>query len=72
MDYHLATSIKDEGPFLLEWIAHHKVAGFNRILIGYNDCTDGSEKLLRLLAYMNNSFALIRYAQASSFIWGFK
>ena len=50
MGFHLLSCVKDEGPFLLEWIAHHKVVGFDRILIAYNDCTDGTDLLLRELA----------------------
>ncbi len=50
MAIHLISSVKDEGPFLLEWIAHHKVVGFDRIMIAYNDCTDGSDELLQKLA----------------------
>jgi len=42
----LISSIKDEGPFLLEWVAHHLVLGFDQIAIASNDCRDGSEVLL--------------------------
>ena len=45
----LLSSIKNEGPFLLEWIAYHRVIGFDRIVIAYNDCDDGSEQLLLAL-----------------------
>lgn len=45
----LISSVKDEGPFLLEWVAHHLVLGFDRILIASNDCSDGSERLLGAL-----------------------
>ena len=46
----LISSIKDEGPFLLEWVAHHRVLGFDRICIASNDCRDGSEALLDAMA----------------------
>lgn len=42
----LISSVKDEGPFLLEWVAHHLVLGFDRILIASNDCSDGTDRLL--------------------------
>lgn len=42
-------SIRDEGPFLLEWIAWYRMLGFADILIVHNDCTDHSPQLLRLL-----------------------
>ncbi|MDZ4391345.1 glycosyltransferase family 2 protein [Cypionkella sp.] len=46
----LISSVKDEGPFLLEWVAHHLVLGFDRILIASNDCSDGTDRLLSALA----------------------
>lgn len=46
----LITSMRDEGPFILEWVAHHLVLGFDRIVIGSNDCRDGSDALLSALA----------------------
>ena len=45
----LISSVKDEGPFLLEWVAHHLVLGFDRILIASNDCSDGTDRLLAAL-----------------------
>lgn len=41
---------KDEGPFLLEWVAYHRVLGFDRIVVFSNDCTDGSDDLLDAMA----------------------
>lgn len=46
----LISSVKDEGPFILEWVAHHLVLGFDRICIASNDCRDGSDRLLDALA----------------------
>ena len=43
------TTIRNEGPFLLEWIAWQKSIGFENVLILFNDCTDHSPQLLRLL-----------------------
>ena len=45
----LISSVKNEGPFLLEWVAHHLVLGFDRILIASNDCSDGTDRLLSAL-----------------------
>ena len=45
----LISSMRNEGPFLLEWVAYHRAIGFDRIIIAYNDCTDGSEELLQAL-----------------------
>lgn len=38
--------MKDEGPYLVEWVAWHRMIGFDRIVIYTNDCSDGSEALL--------------------------
>ncbi len=46
----LISSVKDEGPFLLEWVAHHRVLGFDRICVASNDCRDGSDHLLAAMA----------------------
>ncbi len=45
----LFTAMKNEGPFLLEWVAHHKAAGFDTVTVVSNDCTDGSDLLLDAL-----------------------
>ncbi|MEO5614945.1 MAG: glycosyltransferase family 2 protein [Cypionkella sp.] len=42
----LISSVEDEGPFLLAWVAHHLVLGFARILIASIDCSDDSDRLL--------------------------
>lgn len=42
----IITTIRDEGPFLLDWIAHHRAIGVTDFLIYSNDCTDGSPALL--------------------------
>ncbi|WP_226553978.1 glycosyltransferase family 2 protein [Celeribacter naphthalenivorans] len=45
----LFSAQKNEGPFLLEWIAYHKIIGFTEIFIVSNDCDDGSDTLLDTL-----------------------
>ena len=47
----LAT-MRNEGPFLLEWVAHHKALGFDDIVICTNDCADGTDAMVRRLAEM--------------------
>jgi hypothetical protein len=42
----LFSAQKNEGPFLLEWIAYHKVIGFSSIVIVSNNCDDGSDDFL--------------------------
>lgn len=43
------TCVKNEGPFLLEWIAFNKVIGVTDFLIYSNDCSDGTDRLLNAL-----------------------
>ncbi len=43
------TTMKNEGAFLLEWVAHHKALGFDHLLICTNDCADPTREMaLRL------------------------
>lgn len=44
------TCLRDDGPYIVEWIAHHLAAGFDRILVLSHDCSDGSDDLLDTLA----------------------
>ena len=44
------TCVKNEGPFLLEWIAFNRVIGVTDFLFYSNDCTDGTDRLLDALA----------------------
>lgn len=43
------TTVKDEGPYLLEWVAHHRAAGVTDFLIFANDCSDGTVDILKVL-----------------------
>lgn len=45
-----ATCQRNEGPFILEWIAYHRLIGVTDFLIVSNDCDDGSDGLLDALA----------------------
>lgn len=46
----IATCMKDEGPFILEWIAWHKAMGVTDITVFTNDCSDGTDLILDRLA----------------------
>lgn len=39
-------TMRNEGPFILEWLGHHKAIGASRFLIFSNDCDDGTDVLL--------------------------
>ena len=44
------TCVKNEGPFLLEWIAFNRLLGVTDFLFYSNDCSDGTDTLLEALA----------------------
>jgi len=46
----LLACARNEGPYLLEWLAYHFSVGFEHAFIYTNDNTDGSEHLLEALA----------------------
>ncbi len=47
----VTTCMKNEGPFILEWLAWHLAIGVTDIVVFSNDCTDGTDALLDHLAY---------------------
>ncbi|WP_281858142.1 glycosyltransferase family 2 protein [Litoreibacter halocynthiae] len=49
MNITLVTTMRNEGPHLLEWIAHHRAAGVSDFLVFTNDCEDDTEALLELI-----------------------
>ncbi|MBT8475347.1 MAG: glycosyltransferase family 2 protein [Alphaproteobacteria bacterium] len=69
--------MKDEGPYVIEWVAHHLAVGFTDFVIYTNDCTDGTDKMLTrmqelgLVQHRNNAIpegmkpqpSALKYAQ---------
>ena len=45
-------TVRNEGSFLLEWLAHHRAAGITDVLAFSNDCTDGTDLMLDRLMQM--------------------
>lgn len=45
----IVTTMKNEGPFILEWLAYHRAIGVEDFLIYTNDCTDGTDAMLQML-----------------------
>ncbi|KPD12494.1 glycosyltransferase family 2 protein [Phaeobacter sp. 11ANDIMAR09] len=39
-------TVRNEGAFLLEWLAHHRAVGFTDFLVFSNDCQDGTDAIL--------------------------
>jgi hypothetical protein len=42
----LVATMRNEGPFVLEWVAHHLATGFTDLVVCTNDCVDESPALL--------------------------
>ncbi len=38
--------MKDEGPYVIEWVAHHLAVGFTDLVVYTNDCSDGTDEML--------------------------
>ncbi len=45
----LVTTMKNEGPFILEWLAYHMSIGVTDFVVYTNDCTDGTDTMFDLL-----------------------
>ncbi len=45
----IVTTMRNEAPFILEWIAYHRAIGVDDFLVYTNDCTDGTDTMLDLL-----------------------
>lgn len=45
----VVTCMKNEGPFILEWLAYHRSIGIQNFVVFSNDCTDGSDLMLNRL-----------------------
>jgi len=41
--------VRNEGAFLLEWLAHHLAVGFDHFVVFSNACDDGTDTMLDLL-----------------------
>ncbi|SDD41560.1 Glycosyl transferase family 2 [Paracoccus isoporae] len=54
------TSVRNEAPYLLEWIAWQQLIGITDLLVYSNDCDDGTDRLLDRLA----AEGVLRHAQA--------
>ncbi|NHX28195.1 glycosyltransferase family 2 protein, partial [Escherichia coli] len=48
----IVSTMKNEGPYILEWIAYHRAIGFDDFVLFSNDCTDGTNLILNRLDQM--------------------
>ena len=53
----VCAAMKNERPYILEWVAYYRILGFDQIAIYSNDSSDGSDELLARLA----SSGIIKY-----------
>jgi len=57
----IVTTMKNEAPFMLEWIAFNRAIGYDDFLIYTNDCSDGTDAIamrldeLGLAAHVDNN-----------------
>ena len=49
MTHTLLCTMRNEAPFVLEWVAYHRVIGFERFIVFSNDCDDGTAEILDAL-----------------------
>ncbi|WGW03062.1 glycosyltransferase family 2 protein [Tropicibacter oceani] len=61
------TCVKNEGPFLLEWIAFNRLLGVTDFLFYSNDCSDGTDRLLDALAARGGLVHLPNPAQGRNY-----
>ncbi len=58
----IITTMKNEGPFMLEWVAYNRAIGFSDFLIYTNHCDDGTDAIamrldeLGLARHVDNKF----------------
>lgn len=58
----IVTTMKNEGPFMLEWVAYNRVIGFTDLMIFTNHCDDGTDRIairleeLGLARHVDNQF----------------
>ncbi|MEM9854722.1 MAG: glycosyltransferase family 2 protein [Pseudomonadota bacterium] len=60
------TPMKDEGPYILEWVAYHRLIGINDIIVFSNDCRDGTDQMLERL----DDMGIIRHLPNPSMFTG--
>ncbi|WP_297772845.1 glycosyltransferase family 2 protein [uncultured Roseovarius sp.] len=63
--YTVVSTMKNEAPYILDWVAHYKTLGFDNILVCTNDCTDTTvDILVRLqeLGFVTQHNTIVRKA----------
>ncbi|GAB0115803.1 glycosyltransferase family 2 protein [Acidisoma sp. C75] len=55
----IVTSVRNEGINLLEWIAHHRLLGFDEFFFYVNDSDDGTVEILKALAAQELCYVIV-------------
>ena len=55
----ITLTMKDEGPTVVEWVAHHLAVGFTEVMVYTNDCSDGTDTLLKRLEAMDGKAMIV-------------
>lgn len=50
--YTVVSTMKNEGPYIIDWVSHYKTIGFDNIIVCTNDCTDSTVDILLRLQEM--------------------
>jgi hypothetical protein len=50
----VVSCMRNEAIFLLEWIAYNLVMGFTTVAVATNDCTDGTDRMVKKLSRIEN------------------
>ncbi len=71
----VVTTMKDEGAYILDWVAHYKTLGATDIVVFTNDCSDPTDLVLRNLNRMgqvHHRFNRVkrRGPHKSALMWG--
>ena len=65
----VVTTMRNEGAFLVEWIAHHRALGVTGVVVVTNDCDDGTDALLDRLAEAGEVVHLRQAGRTGSVQW---
>lgn len=70
----VVTTMKDEGPYILDWVAHYRALGATDIVVFTNDCNDPTDMILRnlnRLGYVHHRFNRVmrRGPHKSALMW---
>lgn len=60
MHFAVASCMRNEAMFLLEWIAHQRLCGFRTVIVVTNDCTDGTDIICDQIAEADPDFIHIK------------